>query len=115
MSEILKCTSSAHSNVTRSVTSLLLLTLYVFVLTYMQLGIVYFLKDYTGGPLLYATGLYYCMKQLVLHPFTPLYIRVSTFSYMSYSVGCLHVLSLWYRALYEHFSCMHFHSLTDRI
>ena len=73
----------------------------VCVPTYLQLGIGYFDKDYTGGPLLSATSLYYCMKQLVLHPFTPLFVRGSTFSYMSYSVGRLHALSLW------HLFCMH--------
>ena len=46
-----------------------------------------FRKDYTGGPLLYATGLYYCLKQLVLHPRTPLFVLFKAFSYMSYSVG----------------------------
>ena len=52
--------------------------------TLIQLGLALFQPYYRGGPLLYFVTAYHIMKELVLHPFTPLYVVCKLFSYKSY-------------------------------
>ena len=52
--------------------------------TLIKMGLALFEKQYQGGPLLYYVMFYNILKELVLHPRTPLYILVKCFSYKSY-------------------------------
>lgn len=56
--------------------------------TLIRLGLCFFQNYYRGGPLLYYIVAYHIIKELLLHPFTPLYIIGKAFSYKSYMVIC---------------------------
>ena len=51
-------------------------------------GLNFFQNFYRGGPFLYYAYIYYILKELVLHPFTPLYVVGKAFSYKSYLHLC---------------------------
>ena len=59
--------------------------------TLLRLGLAMFRKDYTGGPLLYYAIAYHILKELLLHPFTPLYIIGKSVTYKSYLVMCRNI------------------------
>ena len=63
--------------------------------TLLQIGLSFFQNYYRGGPMLYYVVAYHILKELILHPFTPLYIIGKAFSYKSYVVLC-HTLPLAY-------------------
>ena len=54
----------------------------------MQTDLWFFQNDYSGGPFLYYVTAYYLLKQMILHPFTPLYIVVRALTYKSYIAFC---------------------------
>ena len=56
--------------------------------TLIKLGLSFFQNYYRGGPLMYYVIAYHVMKELVSHPFTPLYIVGKSFSYKSYVAMC---------------------------
>ena len=56
--------------------------------TNIRIGLTFFQKYYRGNPLIYYVSAYHMMKELILHPFTPLYMIGKAFSYKSYLVLC---------------------------
>lgn len=56
--------------------------------TLIKLGLSFFQNYYRGGPLLYYVFAYHVMKELILHPLTPLYVIGKAFSYKSYLIMC---------------------------
>ena len=52
--------------------------------TVVRIGLAFFQKFYQGGPLLYYVLAYHVLWELLLHPFTPVYITGKAFSYKSY-------------------------------
>ena len=56
--------------------------------TLVRLGLSFFQNYYRGGPLLYYATVYHVLKELILHPFTPLYVIGKVFSYKSYVALC---------------------------
>ena len=56
--------------------------------TLIKLGLSFFQNYYRGGPLLYYVFAYHVLKELALHPLTPLYVIGKAFSHKSYSILC---------------------------
>ena len=56
--------------------------------TLIRLGLAFFQNYYSGGPLLYYVTAYHILKQLILHPLTPLFVVGKAFSYKSYLLMC---------------------------
>ena len=56
--------------------------------TLIRLGLSFFQNYYRGGPLLYYVCAYHVFRELIYHPFTPLYMIGKSFSYKSYLVMC---------------------------
>ncbi len=54
--------------------------------TLIRLGLAFFQRNYQGGPIMYYVTLYHILKELLLHPQTPLYVIGKAFSYKSYLV-----------------------------
>ena len=54
--------------------------------TLVRLGLAFTQRNYQGGPLLYYVVLYHVLKELLCHPFTPIYIVGKAFSYKSYLI-----------------------------
>ena len=54
--------------------------------TLIRLGLSLFQNYYRGGPFLYYVTAYHILKEMILHPRTPLYIAGKAFSYKSYVV-----------------------------
>lgn len=52
--------------------------------TLIRLGLSLFQNYYRGGPFLYYVTAYHVLKEMILHPRTPLYIAGKAFSYKSY-------------------------------
>jgi hypothetical protein len=56
--------------------------------TLIRLGLSFFENYYRGGPLLYYVFAYHIMKEMILHPLTPLFVIGKAFSYKSYLILC---------------------------
>ncbi|XP_065889419.1 uncharacterized protein [Dysidea avara] len=54
--------------------------------TVMKVGLVLFKNAYHGGPLLILLTTYHLLKEMILHPFTPLFMIGKSFSYKSYLI-----------------------------
>ena len=65
--------------------------------TNIHVGLPFVQKCYHGGPALYYVIAYHIMKELILHPFTPLYMIGKGFSYKSYLVLCHNFLDTYPR------------------
>lgn len=52
--------------------------------TVLRLGLGFFQINYRGGPYIYLVAVYLFIKELVTHPFTPLYVVGKVFSFKSY-------------------------------
>lgn len=59
--------------------------------TQVKVGLSFFQNYYRGGPWLYFASAYLILKEMILHPFTPLYMIGKAFSYKSYLVMCHYV------------------------
>ncbi len=57
-------------------------------ITIIKLGLAFFEKQYQGGPYFYLVLIYHWLKELILHPRTPIYVIGKTYSYKSY-LACL--------------------------
>ncbi len=62
-----------------------------------RFGLTFFQHNYQGGPMLYYVILYYVLKELILHPRTPVYLIGKSFSYKSYLVCSKVIKSLYPR------------------
>ncbi len=65
--------------------------------TLIRFGLTFFQRNYQGGPMLYYVVLYHILKELVLHPRTPVYLIGKAFSYKSYLVCTKAIKSLYPR------------------
>ena len=63
--------------------------------TLIRLGLSFFQNYYRGGPLLYYVMAYHVVKELLLHPLTPLFVVGKIFSYKSYVALC-HNIARYY-------------------
>lgn len=54
--------------------------------TLIRCGLAFLQRDYQGGSLLYFAMVYLVLKEMLLHPRTPLYLILKAFSYKSYLV-----------------------------
>ena len=52
--------------------------------TLIRLGLSFFEKSYSGGPLMYYVVAYHILIQFLRHPWTPLYLTGKAFSYKGY-------------------------------
>lgn len=56
--------------------------------TTIRVGLSFFQNYYQGGPILYYMIAYLLLKELILHPLTPLYTVGKAFTYKSYMLNC---------------------------
>lgn len=55
--------------------------------TVIKMGPSFFKNHYKGGPSAYLTVAFFVLKELILHPFTPVYIVIKAIGYQSYMVA----------------------------